>query len=138
VRLRRRRADDDGSIALELAVIGPSLLILIFFVIQAALYFYGRSVALQSAREGVSQLRLAQTQSAYAGLEPSVGANVVAFASHVGNGALNAPAMTSTYDTNPAEVTVTVTGSTISLIPFATFTVSQTARGAVEHFQDPP
>ena len=67
MRRARRRAGDEGSVALELAVIGPSLFVLIFFAIQVALYFYGCSVALQSAREGVSQLRLAQDGARWLG-----------------------------------------------------------------------
>lgn len=126
---------DGGSAAIELAIIAPSLIVLIFFVIQAGLYFYGRSVALQSAREGVSQLRLAQTASDYQLLQPQVASNVQTFASNVGNGALNGPVMTSAYDDVAERVRVTVTGTTISLIPFATFTVTETARGTVEVFR---
>ena len=126
---------DGGSAAIELAVIGPSLIVLIFFVIQAGLYFYGRSVALQSAREGVSQLRLAQDQNAYTQLQPGVAANVQTFASSIGNGALDGPVMTSAYDDAVGSVRVTVKGTTISLIPFATFTVTETARGTVERFR---
>ena len=130
-----RRGDDRGSAAIELAVIAPALIVLIFFVIQAALYLYGRSVALQSAREGVSQLRLAQTQYAYTQMQPGVATNVQTFASHIGNGALDGPVMTSAYDNNAGRVRVTVTGTTISLIPFATFTVTESARGTVEKFR---
>lgn len=133
----RRKGDgrDGGSAAIELAVIAPSLIVLIFFVIQACLYFYGRSVALQSAREGVSQLRLAQSETAYTQQQAGVAANVRAFASNVGNGALDGPVMTSAYDGAAGRVRVTVTGTTISLIPFATFTVTETARGTVEKFR---
>ena len=62
----RRRSDDRGASAVEFAVIAPTLLLLIFFIIQGGLYFYGRSVALQAARDGVSQLRLQTTANACA------------------------------------------------------------------------
>ena len=135
---RSHSADDDGSYSLELAVIAPSLLFLIFFAIQAALFFYGRSVALQSAREGVSQLRLAQTQADYDHLLPDVNADVVAFAKGVGSGALVGPASVPAYDDAGARVSVKVTGHSISLIPFASFDISETAHGSIERFVNPP
>ena len=54
----RRLAGDDGASALELSIVAPAILALIF-AIQAGLFFYCRTVAVQAAREGVSQLRLA-------------------------------------------------------------------------------
>lgn len=152
----RRRyglADDRGVSALELAIIAPSLLALIFLVIQGALYFYGRSVALQAARDGVSQLRLYTTYDACQTGAPQVAAGVVRFAGAVGRGALTravatpacAPA-TAYYaggaggaaggaSAGSAEVTVTVSGRSISLLGFS-FHVTQTASGRVEQFQD--
>ena len=132
---RRRRDGDEGSAALELAVIGPSLMVLIFFVIQVALYFYGRSVALQSAREGVSQLRLAPDSDSFDVLEPRVTTSVQDFAAKVGNGALNDAKMTAGHDPAYDRVTVTVKGDAISLVPWMTWTVSQTASGTVEKFR---
>jgi Flp pilus assembly protein TadG len=131
----RRHERDEGSAAIELAVIAPSLIVLIFFVIQGGLYLYGRSVALQSAREGVSQLRLAQSQTAYTQMQPGVADNVRTFASTIGKGALDGPVVVSAYDDQAGRVSVTVTGTTMSLIPFATFTVTETARGTVEKFR---
>ena len=130
-----KRRKDEGSAALELAVIGPSLFILIFFVIQVALYFYGRSVALQSAREGVSQLRLAPDATSFDVLEPRVTTSVQDFAGQVGNGALNGAQMTATHDAPYDRVTVTVKGDAISLVPWMTWTITQTASGTVEKFR---
>lgn len=136
-RASRRPRGDRGISALELAFIAPSLLLLIFFVIQAALYFYGRSVALQAAREGVSQLRLARTYSEYRAIQESVATDVEDFASSVGSGALNSPSASSDYDGPAGRVTVTVTGSTISLVPFLHLSVTQQAGGQVERFRTP-
>ena len=128
--------DDRGASALELAFIGPSLIALIFFAVQVALFFYGRSVALQAAREGVSQLRLAQTQAQYEALAPQVDSSVSQFASGIGSGSLNDPAVDPTYDSQQGTVTVTVSGKTISLIPFLDLHVTQSASGQIERFQD--
>jgi Flp pilus assembly protein TadG len=132
---RRRRGGDEGSAALELAVIGPSLFVLIFFVLQVALYFYGRSVALQSARDGVSQLRLAPDAASFDVLEPRVTSSVEDFAGKVGNGALNGAHMTATHDGPYDRVTVTVKGDAISLVPWMTWTITQSASGTVEKFR---
>ena len=133
---RRRLTDRDrGVSSLELAFIAPSLVALIFFVIQAALYFYGRSVAQQAAREGVSQLRLDQTLSAYNGNYRSIEGNIAEFAHNIGSGALDVDRVTSTYDDAKGTVTVTVTGTAVSLTGID-LNISETVTGRIERFQD--
>jgi Flp pilus assembly protein TadG len=130
-----RRSDDRGVSAVEFAFIAPVLLMLVWFVIQAALYFYGRSVALQAAREAVSQYRLAQTRNDYDAMKDAVRATTGDYAAHVGSGALNDVQITPTYDQD--KVNVQVTGTTISLLPWLTLHVTETASGTVEKFQEP-
>lgn len=125
---------DDGVSSVEFAFIAPVLLLLVWFVIQVTLYFYGRSVALQSAREAVSQYRLAQTQDQYNAIHDGVQTSTDQFAAHVGSGALDDVTVTPDYTGN--SVTVTVTGATISLVPGLTLHVTETASGTVEKFQD--
>lgn len=132
---RWHRRDDRGVSSLELAIIAPSLLLLIFFVIQGALYFYGRSVALQAAREGVSQLRLEQTQQDYTDAHSVIEATVATFASSVGSGSLEHPKVTSSYDDARGEVTVVVSGEAVSLTGFS-FHITERATGRIERFQD--
>jgi Flp pilus assembly protein TadG len=138
----RRRSDDRGASAVEFAVIAPTLLLLIFFIIQGGLYFYGRSVALQAARDGVSQLRLQTTTNACANQDSSsqadpVRSQVTSFATNVGAHGLvveDVKLDCSHYnDPDGAYVRVTVTGKSISLVGF-TINVSETARGQVEQF----
>jgi Flp pilus assembly protein TadG len=124
--------DDRGVSAVEFAFIAPVLLLLVWFVIQAALYFYGRSVALQSAREAVSQYRLAQTQADYDAVRDRVTANTTDYAAHVGSGALNDVRVTPDYQGD--RVTVVVTGKPITLVPWLTLKVTETASGTVEKF----
>lgn len=131
---RTTARDDRGVSAVEFAFIAPVLLLLVWFVIQAALYFYGRSVALQSAREAVSQYRLAQTQSQYDAVRDRVEANTTDYAAQVGSGALNDVQVTPDYQGD--RVTVTVTGKPISLVPWLTLHVKEQASGTVEKFQD--
>jgi Flp pilus assembly protein TadG len=135
LRPRLRWRDDRGASAIELAVIAPSLLMLVFFVIQTGLWFYGRSVAVQSAREGVSELRLAQDEAAYLAMRDGVNQHVQDFAVQVGRESLIRPTVTTTYEDTAARVSVSVTGHAISLLPFLTLTIRESASGSVERFQ---
>lgn len=135
LRSRLRWRDDRGASAIELAVIAPSLLMLMFFVIQVGLWFYGRSVAVQAAREGVSEIRLAQNEAAYLAMRDGVNQHVQDFAIQVGRESLIRPAVTTTYDDAAARVSVSVTGHAISLLPFLTLTIRESASGSVERFQ---
>jgi hypothetical protein len=131
-----RRGDDRGVSAVELAFIAPSLLLLIFFVIQIALYLYARSVALQTARDAVSQLRLAKDRAQYESLAPGVHDRAVRFAHNVGSGALGDVDETPTY--SDAQVSVKVTGTSITLVPGLTIHVTETASGRWERFEASP
>jgi hypothetical protein len=135
ISLRARRDDERGVSALELSFLAPGFLFLIFFCIQAALFFYGRNVAIQSAREGVSQLRLAQDQATYESIKGGVVSNTERFASTVGREALITPVATPGYDDGDARASMTVTGRVITLIPFLDLTVTETAEGPVERFE---
>ena len=131
------RRDDRGVGSVELAVVAPSLLLLIFFLIQSVLWFYARSVALQAARDGVSQLRLDQAADQCEADKPIVGERVADHASRVGSGALSAATVVAECHYRPnggSFVTVTVHGEAISLIG-VTMHVTQSATGEVEQFQ---
>ena len=136
---RRRRGRDDGGVSsIELAIIAPTLLALIFLVIQGALYFYGRSVALQSAREGVSQLRLQQTGDLCKAAQGQVQTDTTNYAATVGSNALKdvgAAAHCNYIEGGNSTVSVTVSGHAISLLGFS-LSVNESATGRVEQFQD--
>lgn len=133
-RLRERR--DRGSLSLELAVVGPVLILLIFFAIQASLYYYARSVALSAAREGVSQLRVVPDRPSYEQIDSRVLVSTEQYAGKIGGQALLRPNATSEFHDDSGTVTVTVTGHVVSLVPFD-MTVTQQASGSVERFRAP-
>ena len=133
--LTLRRRSERGVSALELSFLAPGLIFLIFFVIQAGLFFYGKSVAIQAAREGVSQLRLAQTVDMYADIRPDVVRNTESFATQVGREALLDPAATPSYDDVAGRVSMEVRGSVITLVPGLDLQVSARAEGSVERFE---
>src|SRR4051794_37582686 len=63
-----RLCGERGSVSLEMAIVFPVVLLLIMTSIQAALWFYARSVALGAAQEGTREgrLRPASTERAQA------------------------------------------------------------------------
>lgn len=133
----RRRAvrNDSGVSAVELAFIAPALILIIFFAIQAALFFYGRNVAIQAAREGVSQLRLAQDAATYQAQRADIVDHTETFAHTVGHEALSGAVATPTYDDQAARVSMTVTGTVITLVPGLHLRVTEMAEGPVERFE---
>jgi len=138
MRRRARRRDERGVSAVEMAFIAPGLIFLIFFSIQGALFFYGRNVAIQSAREGVSQLRLAQDQATYDDIRGGVVDNTERFATAVGREALIDPVATPSYDDELGRVRMKVQGRVISLLPWLDLTVTEEAEGPVERFESAP
>jgi Flp pilus assembly protein TadG len=124
---------DRGSSAVELVILTPMLLALIWLIIQYALYYQGRQVALAAAQIGARVARqdantlpgwraIAEhsAESYYAGLGTRVlGGTVTAVASPVG----------------VSEVKVTVTGQAASIMFGLTLTIHETASGPVECFR---
>ena len=131
--LARRPGADRGSSAVELVILTPMLLALIWLIIQYALYYQGRQVALAAAQIGarvarqdantVPGWRAIAERSAegyYAGLGTKVlGGTVTAVAAPVG----------------VSEVKVTVTGQAASIMFGLTLTIHETASGPVECFR---
>jgi hypothetical protein len=118
-----------------MSIVAPGLVLLIFFGIQSGLYFYGRTVAVQSAREGVSLLRLSQTEQMARDLTPAARAKAEDFAVAVGRESLLDPVAEVQYDPAGGEVEVRVTGRVISLVPGLDLEVSEVASGTIERFE---
>src|SRR3712207_8131812 len=62
----RRLTGERGAASLELAVVFPVVLLLVMTLIQAALWFYARSVALGAAQEGAREGRVQPASTARA------------------------------------------------------------------------
>ncbi len=132
----RRLRGDRGASALELSLVAPVLLLAIFTAIQAGLYFYGRTVAQQAAREGVSKLRLAQTEQISDAVRDDVQDAVERYARAVGRETLLGAEAASTYDATTGKVTVTVTGDVVTLVPGLDLGVTQVVTGEIERFEE--
>jgi Flp pilus assembly protein TadG len=130
-----RRRGESGASALELSFLAPGLIFLIFLTIQAGLFFYGKAVAIQAAREGVSQLRLAPDAATYEDVRPRVVDNTQSFATTVGREALIDPVATPTYDEEAGRVAMDVSGTVITLVPGLDLGVTARAEGSIERFE---
>ncbi|MEU9072062.1 TadE family protein [Streptomyces sp. NPDC048306] len=122
----RDRLDERGDSVVEFAVIFPVVLVLVFTVIEGALYFHARSVAARAAQVGVDAGR-----SYDAG--PGDGAAAArAFLARTGN---SVEASEVSVDSDGDQIAVTVTGRVSSLVPGLEFTVRQRAQAPVEAFR---
>ena len=123
-----RRDRDDGSASIELVILFPALLLLVTAMIQYALWFHARSLALAAAQEGVAVAR------AY-GSTPQAGRDTaLAFVRDHGADTLtDATAIASAP--GPGHVEVAVAGRSLSVIPGTPgIEVIQSADGPVERF----
>lgn len=103
--LRRER----GSATLEIAILGPALLLLVFVVVQVALWAHARSLALAAAQEG------AGAAAAY-GARPGDGpARARAFLRDSGGDSIGEVGVAATRDTTTARVEVW--GRSLSVLP---------------------
>lgn len=124
-RRRRRLGGDRGAASLELAIAFPVVLLLIMTAIQAALWFYARSVALGAAEEGVREGRI-QPSSTQRASEAAQGFLAQTAQDLLADAAVDAGG-------SPTSIEVTVSGRSPSLFPgLAGWSVTQTAAGPIE------
>ncbi len=130
-----RRARDHGASPIELAILLPGIMILLFSSIQLAVYFLARSEALAAAQEGVTAQRAYQAPACANGSAACVGAMRANAFIDQSQGWLvgGVPSVT----TGATDVTVVVTGRSLALIPGVNWTVSQTAHGSIERVTPP-
>ncbi|MFI5692301.1 TadE/TadG family type IV pilus assembly protein [Kribbella sp. NPDC051586] len=132
----RRRRSERGVSTLELAILAPTILTLIFLSIQTALWLYGRSVALNAAEEGVSRLRLVQPTVYTTAVGEKVRTDIASYASQLGGTTLqNTDVKFPKYNNPEGVVSFTVSGDTVSLVPGLKLHVNRTATGQIEQFQ---
>ncbi len=138
MRLLRLRAGggERGASAIELAVLTPLLIVVIFVTIQFALLYHARHVALAAAQAGARIARAtAATNPSWQ--EPArrksfdyirvIGPNLLERPSAV-------PLVRADAAGNPVEVGMEVHGGAVRLLPFLTLQVSERSEGAVERF----
>jgi Flp pilus assembly protein TadG len=121
---------DDGVATLELTVLFPVVLLILFGVIQGALYFHGRNVAMAAAEQGVRAAR-ADGQTNRAGTAADQTRQFLADTGELDN----LTGLSITPNVGADTIRVTVSGRTVSLLPGVPGPmVSQTASGVIEQF----
>jgi Flp pilus assembly protein TadG len=104
----RRRRDDRGSASIEFAITATAVIALMFTAIQAATWFWARSIAMAAAEEA------ANAQRAY-NAPPGAGqTRADAFIASTGDGLSGASV---TVTTTAQQVQVHVSGHCMSVIP---------------------
>lgn len=125
---RSRGGGERGSSTLELVIAFPVLLLIIFSLVQASLYFYARSLASAAAQEGV---RAARAESADL---PEGVARARSFLDATAGDSLLAAAVSSAGSTS-TRIRIRVTGRSLSVLPGVPgVQVAQEASGPKERF----
>ena len=120
----RRRRGERGTATVELVVLLPLLFTILFAGVQGAVYYHARTLAIGAAQEGA---RAAAREN---GTLTSGTAAARAFLHDVAGDALTGVSVTGSRTATAA--TITVRGTSLSLIPGWVPTVEQTARLPVE------
>lgn len=125
---RRTRERERGSVSLELAVLFPVVLLLVFALVQYGLWFHARSLALAAAQEGVTAARTYQGNPAAGPVRAQAFLDA-----HAAD--LLSDVIVTTTGTTPTLVRVEVTGRSLSLLPgTAGPIVAQAAEAPIERF----
>ncbi|MEU7931645.1 TadE/TadG family type IV pilus assembly protein [Micromonospora echinofusca] len=122
---------DRGANPVELAVAMPAILLLLFASIQTAAWFVARSTALNAAQSGVNAQRLHQAPAG------AGEARAVRFLRASGGWLVGWEDPAPSCLTAASEVTCTVRGRSLSVVPGVSFPVRQTAHGTVERWTTP-
>lgn len=100
---------DEGSATLEIAILGPALLLLVFTVVQVALVAHARNLATAAAQEGVN------AAVAY-GAQPGDGASRAReFLADVGADSISEVDVEA--DGSPTAVRIVVSGRSLTVLP---------------------
>lgn len=140
--VRRDVSGDEGSSALELVLLTPALIALVFTLVQTALVWNAQHTVGAAAQQGARIARtatatLASVSTAPAGAsteaEEQVRSATLRYLQQTGGRALRNPTVTIRRDGQ--YVTVTVAGTTVGVLPGTTVRVSGSSRSPVEGFR---
>jgi Flp pilus assembly protein TadG len=129
IRLRRRFADR-GASSLELAILTPILILVILLVIQFAMVYHARHVALAAAQHG-ARIARDTPQGAW---ESQAETEAQSYAGKIGPdvlGGVHAQA----YEDQNQQRWVTVTGTAVKIVPGITIRVRQRSGGPIECYR---
>ena len=132
-RARRAAGSERGSSAIELAILAPALLVLVWLTIQFALYTQGRQVALAAAQIGARVAR--QDASTVPGWQAIAQRSAQNYYQGLGTRVLGGGVSATATVTGPSRVEVTVTGQVASILLGLPLQIHETAGGPIECFR---
>lgn len=118
---------------MELVLLTPLLMFVVFLVVQGALYMHARHVVLAAAQQGA---RLARAQAAdNQTAVDAARAGTLSYLNQLGSDVVSDP--TVAVSRINGEATVRVTAHAVSILPGFTLRVIETSTGPVEEFRAP-
>ncbi len=132
-RAHRAAACERGSSAIELAILAPVLLIVVWLTIQFALYTQGRQVALAAAQIGARVAR--QDANTVPGWQAIAQRSAQDYYQGLGTRVLGGGVSVTAAVTGPSRVQVTVTGQVASILLGLPLQIHETAGGPIECFR---
>lgn len=123
------RRTDRGASTLELALLTPVLLLVILLVVQFAMVYHARHVALAAAQSGARVARETGTGDWKGQAETKAREYVRQIGPQLLSG------VTPQADGDQNQRWVTVTGTAVRVVPFLTFHVSQRSGGPIECYR---
>jgi Flp pilus assembly protein TadG len=132
-RWRIRPARERGDVALEMVLLAPIIIFMIFVVIQFALWYHARHVVTAAAQEGARVARAANTSAAAA--EQAGRDRAYTFIDTLGGSIVEDPNVV--VNRGVATVSVRVTGTAIHIVPGLRLQVRGQSVGPVERFVPP-
>ncbi len=114
-----------GSTSIEMVILMPVLFTVLFLGIQAAMYYYAGTIALAAAQDGARAAAGTDNTT-----DPDTGRRIATAILASSDGSLENWSATSSV--TPDTVTVTVTGTSLSVIPGWHPTVTKQATAPVE------
>ena len=120
---RRRRVVERGATSIEMVILLPALFALMFLGMQAALMYQGRALALAAAQEGAREAA-SETGTALSGIRTAE-----SFVAESTTGLTNT---TVVGQRTATRATITVSATTLSVIPGWNPTITQSASMPVE------
>lgn len=133
--------DDRGSSAIELVLITPVLIALVFGLIQTALVWNARHTVSAAAQDGARDARsstavvpvVTAASSSNPTFDAEVRSSTLNYLRQIGGQSLQNPTVAIRHD--GTFVVVTVSGTTLGLLPGTTVRVSSTSRTPVEGYR---
>lgn len=126
-----RGRDERGSVSIELVIVLPALFAVMFLGMQGALFYHARSVALAAASEGARAAAVEQGRAS-----DGIDAASIFIADAGGDRVILEPSVTGALSATQA--TITVSGTSLSVVPGWTPRVVQSASVTRELLSEEP